>query len=116
MNHQLRDVGARELLKAALDGAPPLAHYTVGDSEEVLRRARQELRSRGISLAAQVLAIELRRFPVITLGYHRGLDGARDAVRIGRGIQQGVDYEEFEIELSCARLVWRRALTGGGVA
>jgi hypothetical protein len=113
MNHQLRDIGPRELLKAAAGGAPPLSHYTITDSAELLRQARQELRDRGITLAAEVLAIELRRFPVITLAYHRGLDGARSAVRTGRGGCHGVDYETFEIELSCARLCWRRPGCGG---
>lgn len=113
MNHLLRDHGPRELLKAARDGVPPVAHHTVGDSAELLRQVRQELRTRGITLAAQVLAIELRRFPVITLAYHRGLDEAREAVRTGRGLCHGAHYEAFEIELSCARLCWRRPVVGG---
>jgi hypothetical protein len=121
MNMQLRDMGARELLKAAINGLLSSQWtrqpcHTVGDSGAILARAKDELRGRGISLAAQVLVIEMTRVPVISLAYHRGLDHAMGAMCTGRGCLGGQHYEFWEIELTCARLCWRRPVAQGGVS
>lgn len=122
MNMQLRDLGARELLKTAIHGLRSSQWtrqpcHTVGDSGVILARAKDELRARGISLSAQVLVIEMNgRVPVISLAYHKGLDHAVGAVCSGRGCQHGQHYEAWEIELTCARICWHRPVTPGGAA
>lgn len=118
MNMQLRDMGPRELLQAVLSGLRTSRWtrkpcHTEGDSGTILARARHELRARGISLAAQVLAIETSRIPVISLAYHSGLDDAVGAMRTGRGRLRGQEYEFWEIELRCARVCWRKPVSQG---